>query len=478
MLAASIFLYIALTLAIGFWASKRVKTTSDFTLAGKSLPMALVGVTIFATWFGPELIMGVPGRFVEQGIMGIITDQFGSFLCLILVGFFFARQLYRMDIVTLGDFFKMRFGKSIELVSSLIYVYTYFFWIAAQFVALAYLFHSMIGISVQNGIFLGAFIVVIYTYIGGMWAVTFTDLLQSVFIVVGLLIVLINILDQTGGIVPIFKNRPEGFYQFFPDRGLYNWTDYIAMWMAFGIGAIPAQDIYQRVFSAKSAKGGQHGVFLSALLIFVVGALPLVIGLGAARLHPELMGDDHGQNLIPGMVAQYNSLPVQMLFFGALISAILSTSSGAMLSPATIIGENLIKPYVPNMTDKRLLLLTRISVVLIAFVSCIFAIRDTNIHGLVVSSAVLIMVCLLAPLTLGLYWKRSSVFGAWMAILAGFFIWLLSDTFDTRVHPTIYGTLASFTGMILGSVFRPDNSYTWKIGLKENDIAEKGAHQA
>ncbi len=472
MLVASVFLYIAVTLAIGFWASRKVKTTNDFTLAGKSLSMALVGVTIFATWFGPELIMGVPGRFVEQGIRGVITDQFGGFLCLILVGFFFARQLYRLNIVTLGDFFKMRFGKSIELVTSLIYVYTYFFWIAAQFVALAYLFHSLIGISIQNGIFLGAFIVVIYTYIGGMWAVTFTDLLQSIFIVIGLFLVLLNVLDETGGIVPIFSDRPENFYQFFPDPGLYNWTDYIAMWMAFGIGAIPAQEIYQRVFSAKSEKAGQHGVFLSALLIFVIGALPLVIGLGAAKLHPELMGDDHGQNLIPAMVAQYTSVPIQMLFFGALISAILSTSSGAMLSPATIIGENLLKPYMPNMSDKRLLLFTRISVILIALVSCIFALSDTNIHGLVVSSAVLVMVCLLAPLSFGLYWRRSSVFGAWMAIVLGFTVWFLSDMFETRVHPTIYGTLASCTGMILGSVLRPDSTDLRWIHLKNKDLEQ------
>ena len=89
MLSISIVLYIAVTLGIGFWASKRIKTTNDFTLAGKSLPMVLVGVTIFATWFGPELIMGVPGLFVKEGIKGIIIDQFGNFTCLILVAFFF-----------------------------------------------------------------------------------------------------------------------------------------------------------------------------------------------------------------------------------------------------------------------------------------------------------------------------------------------------------------------------------------------------
>ena len=458
MLSLSVVLYIVVTLAIGFWASKRVKTTSDFTLAGKRLPMLLVGVTIFATWFGPELIMGVPGLFVEEGIKGIIIDQFGNFTCLILVAFFYARQLYRLNIVTISDFFKLRYNKSLELVSSIIYIYTYFFWIAAQFVALAYLFNSILGISVANGIFLGATIVVIYTYIGGMWAVTLTDLLQSALILIGLLILLVSIIDESGGLTPILADNPEHFYDFFPERGLYNWSDYLAMWMAFGIGAIPAQEIYQRVFSAKSEKAGRNGVFLSAILLFFIGAIPLIIGLGASKLHPELMGADHGQNLIPAMVTQYMSLPLQMLFFGALISAILSTSSGAMLSPATIIGENLLKPYIPNITDKQLLLSTRISVIIVAGISCMFAFDDSNIHGLVVSSAVLLMVCLFAPLTFGLYWKKASNLGAWASIIIGGSTWFICDWLETRIDPTIYGTVLSCFAMYFGSLLRPNHT--------------------
>jgi len=456
MLTISIVVYIAATLAIGFWASKRVKTTNDFTLAGKNLPMALVGVTIFATWFGPELIMGVPGLFVEEGIQGIIIDLLGSFLCLILVAYFYAKKLYRMNIVTISDFFKIRYGKSLELASSIIQVYTYFFWIAAQFVALAYLFNSILGISIQNGIFLGATIVVIYTYIGGMWAVSITDLLQSVLILIGLLILLVSIIDASGGLTPILANNPEGFYDFFPERGLYNWTDYIAMWMAFGIGAIPAQEIYQRVFSAKSEKAGRKGIILSAFLIIFIGSIPLIIGLGAAKLHPELMGADHGQNLVPAMVTQYTSLPVQMLFFGALISAILSTSSGAMLSPATIIGENLIKPYMPNISDKQLLLSTRLSVIAVAGISCLFAFNDSNIHRLVVQSAVLLLVCLFIPLTFGLYWKKASNFGAWTSILIGGISWFICDSLETRIDPRICGVVASSIGMIVGSLLRPN----------------------
>lgn len=127
-----------------------------------------------------------------------------------------------------------------------------------------------------------------------MWAVSLTDMLQSVLIVIGLLIVLMSIIGESGGLTPILTGNPENFYDFFPERGIYNWLDHLAMWMAFGIGTIPAQEIYQRVFSAKSEKAGQNGVILSALLLFVIGAIPLIIGLGAAKLHPELMADGQG----------------------------------------------------------------------------------------------------------------------------------------------------------------------------------------
>ncbi len=453
MLATSIPVYIAITLVIGFWASRRIKSVTDFTLAGRNLSAALVGVTIFATWFGPEYIMGVPGRFVERGIMGIITDQFGTLLCLILVGTFYARKLYSMNLVTLSDFFGIRYNKSIELCTSLIQIYMYFFWIAAQFVALAYLFQEAMGTTITQGILIGASVVVIYTYIGGMWAVTFTDLLQSILIVVGLVIVLVSVLDKTGGVMPLMAEQSTDFFRFFPKGDFYQWTDYLALWIALGLGAIPAQEIYQRVFSAKSAKVGQQGVFLSAILLFSICTVPLIIGLAAAKLNPELMGSDHGQNLIPAMVSRHASLPIQMLFFGALISAILSTSSGAMLSPATIIGENILKPFIPGMTGKRLLLWTRLSVVLVAAISCYIAFNQADIHALVIDSVVLLMVCLLAPLTFGLYWKKASVGGAWVAIIVGAVTWYLAERFQTRIDPTVYGTCASFLGMVVGSVF-------------------------
>jgi len=459
MLIVSVVAYLVITLAVGFYVSRWIKSTEDFTLAGRSLSSLVVGVTLFATWFGPELIMGVPSLFIKEGVQGIIIDQFGNFMCLMLVGFFYARQLYRLRVITVNDFFRMRYNRSIEVVTSIMNVMAYFWWIASQFVALALLFHTIMGVAVHWGIIIGASVVLIYTYIGGMWAVSITDLIQSLLIVMGLAYLLYVLLDRSGGLMPILNDTPKGFYRFLPKDGFYNWTDYFSKWLIFGIGALPAQEIYQRTLSARSEKGAASGAFLGAGILFVVGALPLIIGLAIYQQYPELAQQDGGQNLIPAMVFNYMELPVQVLFFGALISAILSTSSGAMLAPATVIGENIIKPFNKNISDKKLLLVTRLCVVGVAIVAGVMALFNSNIHGLMVDSTILLITCFVAPFTLGIYWKKASVNGVWSAMGLGLAAYLLTNFLGTRIDPLIFGLLGSTLGMVAGSFIMPDNSY-------------------
>ncbi len=456
MIAFFIVFYLLTTLAIGFWASKKIKTSGDFTLAGKSLSTSFVGVTLFATWFGSTQIMGNPSRFIEDGGQAFFTLIVSSGISLGIIGFFYARKLYRMNIVTVGDFFRIRYNKKLELVSSIIMVLSYPHWIAAQFVALAYLFNAILGIPIHYGIFLSASIVVLYTYIGGMWAVSYTDMIQSIMILLGLGILLYQVLDQTGGIVPIFEDQPKEFFYFFPQGGLDEWSKYIALLLAFIVGVIPVQEVYQRVFSAKNEIAARNGLFLGGFLLVVIPSVPLLIGLGGVYLHPELLDAQVGQKIIPQLVTMFTSLPVQILFYGAMISAILSTSSGAMLSPATVIGENLIKPYAPHFSDKKLLLWTRLSVIVIAAFSCYFAFDDSDIVGLVEASLGLIIVCLFAPFTFGLFWKKSSVKGAWLSVILGGSTWFFCYLFDTRIDATIYGFIVSCLSMVLGSLFYPN----------------------
>jgi Na+/proline symporter len=173
--------------------------------------------------------------------------------------------------------------------------------------------------------------------------------------------------------------------------------------------------------------------------------------------------DNANQDIVPSVVNKMTGLPVQILFYGAIISAILSTSSGAMLAPATVIGENLIKPYATNLSDKRLLLYTRLSVILVALISCYFALDDSDIVGLVAASLSLILVCLFAPFTFGLLWKKASVAGAWAAMTIGGLTWLFCYIYETRIDPIIYGTAISCLSMIIGSMLYPDKINAKKI---------------
>ncbi|MBB3220432.1 Na+/proline symporter [Massilia umbonata] len=118
-------LYLLGTLGLGMWAGTRIKNTSDFAVAGRSLPLIMVITTTFATWFGAETVMGVPAKFVQGGLNAVIEDPFGAGTCLILVGLFFATKLYKLNLLTIGDYYRQRYGKGIEVFCSVAIILSY-----------------------------------------------------------------------------------------------------------------------------------------------------------------------------------------------------------------------------------------------------------------------------------------------------------------------------------------------------------------
>jgi SSS family solute:Na+ symporter len=467
MLLAFIAGYLLLTLLIGWWASRRVKSTQDFVIAGRNLPMFIAACALFATWFGSETIMGASSEFVEHGLIGVVEDPFGAALCLVLVGAFFARPLYRLNILTFNDFFKMRFSQRAELISAIFMVPSYFGWIAAQLVAMAVVLNVIAGLTILQGIALCSMVVVIYTYIGGMWAVSITDFIQTIMIVAGLLFLATQLSIEVGGVDKVIASTPEGFFNLLPAGDFNSIIHYIAAWITIGLGSIPQQDIFQRVMAAKSAKTAVRASYLSGAMYLTIGFLPLFIGLCGKMLYPEIENGDT-QMVIPYMVLEHSGIWLQILFFGALLSAILSTTSGAILAPATVIGENLIKPYFGTLSDRQLLRVMRLSVVGVAFCSALMAAWRQDIYELVAQSSALSLVSLFVPLTAGLYWKKASNIGALAAILTGMAAWIVCEVIGTEIPSLIYGGLASLAAMIIGSLIWRDHTYQL---FKERELA-------
>ena len=132
MLLTLVTVYLLVTIAIGLMAAKRVQNASDFAIAGRHLPMAMIITTTFATWFGSETVLGIPAKFVNGGLHGVVEDPFGAGFCLIFVGLFFAGKLYRMTLLTISDYFRERYGRVVEVAWSLIIMVSYLGWVSAQ----------------------------------------------------------------------------------------------------------------------------------------------------------------------------------------------------------------------------------------------------------------------------------------------------------------------------------------------------------
>lgn len=452
MLLFLIALYLLSNVAVGAWAARRVKTSQDFVLAGRRLPLVLAASVTFATWFGSETIMGAPAMFVEGGIQAVIEEPFGSALCLFLVGAFFARPLYRLNITTFCDYFRIRFGRSAELLSAVMVIPSYFSWIAAQLVAIGIVLSVVTEVPRAYCIIFSAAVVMAYTLLGGMWSISITDFFHNLIIIIALAVLSVMLWHQVGGWDTIRQRTPPGFFRFLPAPTLKGWVEYAAAWFTIGLGSIPQQDIFQRVMAAKTENTAVRASYLASGLYLTVALLPLFIALSAKLLHPDLPKDN--QLIIPNMVMQHGSLPLQVLFFGAVASAILSVSSGAILAPATVFGENIVKFFRPELTDRALLRVIRQAVVVITII-CVWmsTARDTNIFDLVGESSAFSLVSLFVPLTAGIYWKRATLPGCLWSMVAGLGVWLLCLWADTDYSPMMWGLLASTIGMVTGSLW-------------------------
>jgi len=462
LLLAAIIVYLLLTVFVGYLASRRVHTSSDFLLAGRSLPVMLSSTALFATWFGSETVFGASSEFLSGGLFAVIEDPFGASLCILLFGLFFARKLYNMNLLTLGDFFKARFGRRTELVASIFLAPPYVGYIAAQLVAMGIILNSVTGMELWQGVSVSALVVTIYTYIGGMWAITITDFVQTVIIIVGLAVLAVVLTMKAGGVDTVLNQVPPERLKFLPDGNARDVVAWLGAWSVLGLGSIPSQDVFQRSMSSASANVAVRSCYIAAALYLTVAMLPLYIALCGQYLFPELLQGDT-QQALPTMVLQHTALPIQILFFGSLLSAIMSTTSSAILAPASICSENILKPlFNKQLSDRSLLLATRVFILIFAAIATVMAMLRSNIYELVGESSIFSLVSLFAPLAFGLYWKKANAEGALLSMVAGTVSWFIFEALEVSWSPHLLSVFVSMGTLVVGSLLSEKLKVKWQ----------------
>lgn len=429
--------FFAVRMGVGIWASRRVKNAADFIVAGRRLPVYMIGASVMATWFAAETLMGASSTAYQYGFQGVVFDPFGASACLFLSAFFFTRLMRRARYLTVVDFFERRFGKWMTILASFAQLFTYFVWTGAQMVAAGTIVHALFpGVPVAVGMIAVAIWVVGYTMLGGMMADTILDFMQMFFTAGGVTVIFLYCLNQVGGwsamagiTETLYNPRPftllpdmageAGYLGYFGSMG---WMYWIAAWMAIGLGSVPTQDLFQRSMSARNEATAVHGTYLAGILYLFFGIMSPLIGIMMFKLAPGMENTD---GVLVKAALDYLPPVITAIFMAALCSALMSTSDSSLLAGASVVTENLMPMLGKQLNEKQKVMWTRIWVAIIGAVALIIAVSAAVIYELGVVAWSILLVGLFVPFAFGMYWKKANQWGGVAAFLGGFIAWAL-----------------------------------------------------
>ncbi len=420
-ITAGAIVYVAILAAISVYASRNVHDSADFVVAGRRLPLWLCVFTVFATWFGSGTLIGAAGAAYSGGLMAVLANPFGSALCLLLAGLFYVRFLRRMQLLTLPDLFRQRYGRPAEVLCAVCVIPAYVGWVASIFVAFGTVLNTVAEVDLVTAIFVGAAITVAYTAAGGMWAVSLTDFVQALIIIVGLALLFPLVISDFGGWSAFVSAAPAGHFNLVPEPTLFGWSMFLQGLLVIGLGNIASQDLLQRAFASRDEAVAQWAMYISTVLYLTVAMIPVLVGIAGAVLMPDLASPE---SILPAMGKAYLHPVAMAVFVGALFAALMSSADGGLLAPASIIGRNLLGLFRRDPTEQQVLAAMRWSIVVLGVFALFIALYFQNVYQLMVKSFSILMVGLFVPMTAAIYWRRANGPGAVASIVMGVLTWL------------------------------------------------------
>lgn len=441
-------LYVAAQLAIGIVVSRRVRTEDDYLLAGRRLGYPLAVFSIFATWFGAEACIGAAGSIYRSGLSGGRAEPFGYAFCLLLMGLFFAKRLWRRKYTTVADLFRERFSPAVERTAALVMVPGSILWAAAQIRAFGQILSASGRIELETALALAALVVILYTMFGGLLADAVTDIVQGSVLIVGLVVLAAVVVSALGGIeATIVRIEPARLALGSSDRPL---LEVLEAWAIPILGSVMAQELVQRVLAARSEQVATRSSLAATALYLVVGLLPVGLGLLGPRLVPELADPEQ---LLPILAREYLPTFAYALFAGALVSAILSTVDSTLLVASSLLSHNVVLSLRPGLGERTKVALARGGVLVAGVVAYLIARIAEGVYLLVESASSFGSSGLFVIFVLGLFSRHGRTPSALAALVTGVMISIASETVLSLRAPFLTSVAGSFVAYLAFAPF-------------------------
>jgi SSS family solute:Na+ symporter len=407
--------YLTVILVLAFFITGKMESEEDFLVGGRSFSLWLTTFCLFATWFGAGTLITATDEVAKHGLRVTALEPYGAGVCLLLGGYFFAKPLWNMNLMTYSDFFRIKFGDKVEKLSVILNIPVYVGWIAVQIVSLANILSVFFPLPVWTFILIISLFACILTVSGGMWSVSITDSFQLFIIIIGLIYLILKVAGLNGGLLNLLSGISDDKLVVVPTEKISETAKWFGVFCISALGNITGQDLGQRMFSAKSARTAQLGCYFAGFGYIIIGTIPVFLGLTASKTIGEFEG-----SVIPNLIKTYLDPVSGAILTLTIISAVVSTVTSALLAPSSMLAHNYLKQHFKNVST---LTLCKISVVIITIISVITAFSGENVYGLLESSYAIGFVAFFVPITIGLYSKKLDEVTCLITILLCSLIW-------------------------------------------------------
>jgi SSS family solute:Na+ symporter len=442
--------YVLVMLAVGMIVAGKSTSLGDFAVTGRNMSLTVCSISIVATWFGAGPMMGSAAAAYAGNTLEVLRDPIVSGVSLLIAGFFFARTYRRSRRYTHIDFYENRIGAPAAVLSVLLNLIGGIIWLGAVLFAFGVVFASLTGQPAAYGILGGTLVIVVYTMFGGLKAVAATDVLQMVFIIVGVLVLFFVVVHDAGGWATIAPQLPEHAFDFTPPgTTLKDYFDYFQVWLSSGLVAIGVVSVVQRAMAARNEQVAQNSFYLAGIAYLVFGMIPVTLGYIATITMP---GIEDSNAIVPLLAVEHLPPLVVAIFVGAVVSAIMSTSDSILLGCGTIISVRLLPLVKPDAPEATKLAVARWSIPVIAVFAIYTAFNTATVISMIGLSISLGFASMSGPYLLVIWWKKLTAPGGFAGIGVGLVTLIVANTLWPDLPGSFFGFCLSLPTAVIVSL--------------------------
>jgi Na+/proline symporter len=419
--------FLAASLVVGTLTSRLVKRSSKrYMVAGKSLPLFFVGTMLAAQSIDGNSSLGNVSLVYQFGFWAGAVIPIGLTVCLVLTGAFYAKKLNKMSMLTLPDFYYRRFGAGPEGISAILMMISFIVLVAGNFAASGFILSAVLHIDFFWAMLIAALVVLVYTFAGGLFSSAYTDIFQIYLAIGAFWAAFIFFAGGFSGVDfgTILGNAPSSYLDLsgLTDMGngaLVNWAGILAL----GLGDIVALDFMERVFAAKDGKTARRGAFMGGGLTALTIIPTSMIGIVALYFLPNLADPF---TAYPDIAINHVPFAIGIALLMGVLGASMSTANGGLLAISSVMSRNIIQRDIlrkwfkkPGMEDRKLLRTTRIFTIPMMAAAFILGYLLPQPGVYLILAFDIVFAGAWAPLTLGLFWKKSNWYAAITSLILG-----------------------------------------------------------